>query len=88
MKKTILSLILSASIVTVSPLFAMEDSNEPSHKTGIKRTASIDGNEELDKRVERAMALLEKIKDDKEATDTKKRHVRHDSFIVGTRVSF
>ena len=42
MKKTILSLMLSASILTASPLFAMEDPNETLHKTAIKRTAPID----------------------------------------------
>ena len=36
---------LSASILTASPLFAMEDPNDPSeppHKTAIKRAAPID----------------------------------------------
>ena len=44
MKKTILSLMLSASILTASPLFAMEPPEDTPHKTAIKRTAPIDAN--------------------------------------------
>jgi hypothetical protein len=46
MKKQILSLMLSASILTASPLFAMDDSNDPNetlHKAAIKQTAPIHG---------------------------------------------
>ncbi len=45
MKKQILSLMLSASILTASPLFAMEDPNDPSHKTAIKQTSPVDDSE-------------------------------------------
>ncbi len=42
MKKQILSLMLSASILSVSPLFAMESPEDAPHKTAIKRTAPIE----------------------------------------------
>lgn len=61
MKKQVISLMLSASILSVSPLFAMEDPsdpNEPPHKTAIKKTSPIDDSEELDKIVESLNASL------------------------------
>ena len=88
MKKTILSLMLSASILTASPLFAMEEPNDPSeplHKTAIKRTAPIGGGENpepqpkvgVKKLVERAMTLLEEFRDDEKNIDTSIINVSH-----------
>lgn len=42
MKKQIISLMLSASILTASPLFAMEDPSESPHKAAIKQTSPVD----------------------------------------------
>ena len=55
MKKQILSLMLSASILAASPLFAMEEPNDPSeplHKTAIKRTAPIGDGDKKAKAIE------------------------------------
>ena len=71
MKKTILSMALSASILTASPLFAMEDPNDPSeppHKTAIKRTAPIDDNDNSEPQPKK---LHERIMNDKKINGTR-----------------